>query len=77
VLLNTDPDAVQGFVHDKIIIKFTTGLFSSTPYKGRSGSANMIFFHFSFFWGQFWPAWNRIRIPNLEPDPLTRLNPSI
>ena len=28
-----------------------------------------------YFFGSFLPSWIRIRIPNTDPDPLTRLNP--
>ncbi len=33
------------------------------------------FFNIFFFCGSFLPSWIRIRIPNTDPDPLTRLNP--
>ncbi len=33
------------------------------------------FFLFSFFGGQFWPAWTQTHNPDLDPDPLTQLNP--
>jgi hypothetical protein len=30
--------------------------------------------YFFYFCGLFLPSWIRIRIPNTDPDPLTRLN---
>jgi len=46
---------------------------SETPTKNAQTLQTLNFIGFCFFGGQFWPAWIRIRIPNL--DSLTQLNP--
>jgi hypothetical protein len=45
------------------------------PPTKTKNSSDIEFLYFFLFWGQFFPAWIWIRIPNADLDPLTHFNP--
>jgi hypothetical protein len=54
-------------------VQVTEKAFSSQ--KRHPALQTMKFLNFSNFGGSFFTSWIRIRIPNTDPDPLTRLSP--